>query len=220
VRHQFIDTGSQQCNLHFWATGIVGGASIGLDDLGFDRGCDHLGDFLEIWPQQARSRATGFYLRGQLEGLPACVLHRAKPVNCTWRPHIGECADTANNMHTAASLLVQTPSAAAIFQKNPKKPTMPHSSTHQHAGAYGANLASLITLTFLLCMLVTPLNAHAKKHKTQKASTHQTSASKGAGKTTYRPSPSEESRAERERRLFRECRGMPNAGACRGFTQR
>ena len=42
----------------------------------------------------------------------------------------------------------------------------------------------------------------------------------GAGKTTYRPSPSEESRAERERRLFRECRGMPNAGACRGFTQR
>lgn len=97
---------------------------------------------------------------------------------------------------------------------------MPHSSTHQHAGAYGANLASLITLTFLLCMLVTPLNAHAKKHKTQKASTHQTSASKGAGKTTYRPSPSEESRAERERRLFRECRGMPNAGACRGFTQR
>ena len=106
------------------------------------------------------------------------------------------------------------------FSENPKKPTMPHSSTHQHAGAYGANLASLITLTFLLCMLVTPLNAHAKKHKTQKASTHQTSASKGAGKTTYRPSPSEESRAERERRLFRECRGMPNAGACRGFTQR
>lgn len=43
---------------------------------------------------------------------------------------------------------------------------------------------------------------------------------KGAGKSTYRPSSSEETRAERERRLYRECRGMPNAGACKGFTQR
>ncbi len=30
------------------------------------------------------------------------------------------------------------------------------------------------------------------------------------------PSPSEESTAQRDRRLARECRGLPNAGACLG----
>lgn len=32
------------------------------------------------------------------------------------------------------------------------------------------------------------------------------------------PSPSEESSAQRDRRLARECRGLPNAGACLGRT--
>lgn len=32
------------------------------------------------------------------------------------------------------------------------------------------------------------------------------------------PSPSEESSAQRERRLTRECRGLPNAGACLGYA--
>ena len=31
-------------------------------------------------------------------------------------------------------------------------------------------------------------------------------------------SPSEETRAERERRLLRECKGRPNAGACLGYA--
>lgn len=29
-----------------------------------------------------------------------------------------------------------------------------------------------------------------------------------------------ETAAERDRRLYRECKGLPNAGACRGYTQR
>jgi len=33
------------------------------------------------------------------------------------------------------------------------------------------------------------------------------------------PSGSEESRADRDRRLSRECRGRANAGACLGYTQ-
>lgn len=37
-------------------------------------------------------------------------------------------------------------------------------------------------------------------------------------KTRYIKSPSEETRAERERRLKRECKGRPNAGACLGFA--
>ncbi|WP_159914340.1 hypothetical protein [Pantoea sp. 18069] len=32
------------------------------------------------------------------------------------------------------------------------------------------------------------------------------------------PSPSEESPAQRDRRLARECRGLPNAGACLGHA--
>ena len=33
------------------------------------------------------------------------------------------------------------------------------------------------------------------------------------------PSGSDESRADRDRRLSRECRGRANAGACLGYTQ-
>ena len=29
-----------------------------------------------------------------------------------------------------------------------------------------------------------------------------------------------ESQAERDRRLYRECKGMPNAGACLGYTRK
>ena len=29
-----------------------------------------------------------------------------------------------------------------------------------------------------------------------------------------------ETAAERDRRMYRECKGLPNAGACRGYTQR
>lgn len=33
-------------------------------------------------------------------------------------------------------------------------------------------------------------------------------------------SSSEETEAERSRRLYRECKGMNNAGACKGFTRK
>jgi hypothetical protein len=32
------------------------------------------------------------------------------------------------------------------------------------------------------------------------------------------PSPSQESPEQRDRRLMRECRGLPNAGACLGYA--
>ncbi|WP_312758012.1 hypothetical protein [Pulveribacter sp.] len=31
---------------------------------------------------------------------------------------------------------------------------------------------------------------------------------------------SQETAAERDRRLYRECKGLPNAGACLGYTRR
>lgn len=68
--------------------------------------------------------------------------------------------------------------------------------------------------------LAAPGDALAKSRKSQQDGASGTTHKKGATKTTYRPSPSEETRAERERRLFRECRGMHNAGACKGYTRR
>jgi len=43
---------------------------------------------------------------------------------------------------------------------------------------------------------------------------------KGSVKVKHQRSPSEESTAERDRRLYRECKGLPNAGACLGYTRR
>lgn len=43
---------------------------------------------------------------------------------------------------------------------------------------------------------------------------------KGPVKVKHQRSPSEESTAERDRRLYRECKGLPNAGACLGYTRR
>jgi hypothetical protein len=42
------------------------------------------------------------------------------------------------------------------------------------------------------------------------------SGKKGGGVTFYEGSG--ETRAERERRLMRECKGRPNAGVCEGFA--
>jgi len=39
-------------------------------------------------------------------------------------------------------------------------------------------------------------------------------------KVKHQQNNSQESSAERDRRLYRECRGRPNAGACLGYTQR
>lgn len=36
-------------------------------------------------------------------------------------------------------------------------------------------------------------------------------------KIVHLPSPSQESSAQRDRRLARECRSLPNAGACLGY---
>ncbi len=41
-----------------------------------------------------------------------------------------------------------------------------------------------------------------------------------AAKVKPQQNNSQESAAERDRRLYRECQGLPNAGACRGYTHR
>lgn len=84
-----------------------------------------------------------------------------------------------------------------------------------------ARLASLVGIFLLWCVLAHPQETHARKPAAHKGATGHTSTAKGAVKVkgTAARSSSEESRAERERRLYRECRGMHDAGACKGFTR-
>ena len=41
-----------------------------------------------------------------------------------------------------------------------------------------------------------------------------------APKNKTEKNDSSESQAERDKRLYRECQGLPNAGACSGYTRR
>lgn len=43
-------------------------------------------------------------------------------------------------------------------------------------------------------------------------------ASRRKPRIVHLPSPTQESSAQRDRRLARECRGLPNAGACLGYA--
>jgi hypothetical protein len=78
---------------------------------------------------------------------------------------------------------------------------------------------TLLTIGLALCLLALPDAAEAKQTKRSKAGTSESAKKKGVTKVTYQRSPSEESRAERDRRMYRECKGMHNAGACLGYTR-
>lgn len=81
---------------------------------------------------------------------------------------------------------------------------------------------SLPALGLLLCAsLAAPLPALAKKHNASASSASAAGHGQKAPRKASRAAPrssSEESRAERDRRLQRECRGLPNAGACLGYA--
>lgn len=94
----------------------------------------------------------------------------------------------------------------------------PHSTTpytlHQSLLAL---LAASIALTLLTGVGV----AQAKGSTYNKTHAAKTSPKKkSVSKVTYQRSASEETAAEHDRRMFRECRGLHNAGACRGYTRK
>lgn len=79
---------------------------------------------------------------------------------------------------------------------------------------------TLLGLSLALCLLAGPGNADATQAKRSKANTGESAKKKGVSKVTYQRSTSEESPAERDRRMYRECKGLHNAGACRGYTRK
>ena len=69
-----------------------------------------------------------------------------------------------------------------------------------------------LTASLLLCsVLATDSFAASRKHSKDQS---------GKVRIQNIRNNSEESTAERDRRLYRECQGRPNSGACAGYTQR
>ena len=81
-------------------------------------------------------------------------------------------------------------------------------------------LLLISTCTIALSALAFPATTQAKSSAVDKnASTSTPAKKKGVSKVTYQRSASEETRSERDRRMYRECKGMHNAGACKGYTR-
>lgn len=81
-------------------------------------------------------------------------------------------------------------------------------------GIYGATRATaLLCAAALLCMGADAAEAKAKKSKPHTA---QSAKGKKAARIKFEKGGGE-TRAERDRRLQRECQGLPNAGACLGY---
>lgn len=79
----------------------------------------------------------------------------------------------------------------------------------------------LLATGVVLSLLTAPGMALAKRQPGDpSAATHTPAKKKGVSKVTYQRSSSEESTTERDRRMYRECKGMHNAGACRGYTRK
>ena len=79
----------------------------------------------------------------------------------------------------------------------------------------------LFACTLVVCLAVVtyPADTWAKRKANDQNSTQTEKHRKGVSKITYHRSPSEETPAQRDKRLKRECKGMHNAGACLGYTR-
>jgi len=82
---------------------------------------------------------------------------------------------------------------------------------------YGIGIASF--LAFTTAAWATPGKVDAQGcHQSAKAGHHCHSHKAPSGQSGSRSSSSAEAPQARERRLLRECKGRPNAGACLGYA--
>lgn len=81
--------------------------------------------------------------------------------------------------------------------------------------------AALLYACLSIGLLIATVEAQATQEKKDSINSRQTaSGKKGNVRIKHFSSPSEESASQRERRLYRECKGRPDAGACIGYTRR
>ena len=119
-------------------------------------------------------------------------------------------------MQNLSIITLSTVLAANTPANPPRKPTMQHATVSPSPASRHALLAASIALG----LIAAPSAALAKRTSDKPATTNAPAKKKGVTKVTYQRSSSEESTAERDRRMYRECKGLHNAGACRGYTQR
>jgi len=87
---QLVDASCEQSHLDFGATRVIGGASVGLDDLSLDRGCNHF--FFLFSPLNQSSNAASINetmfitCASGLESTAACDLVRRSPALPSGRP--------------------------------------------------------------------------------------------------------------------------------------
>lgn len=84
----------------------------------------------------------------------------------------------------------------------------------------GAGAAILCACMALSLLVISDSAQAARQKKGADPAAGAPTKKKGSVKVKHQRSASEESTAERDRRLYRECKGLPNAGACLGYTRR
>jgi hypothetical protein len=81
------------------------------------------------------------------------------------------------------------------------------------------HIVVLIALAALVMAILMTAPAHAEPSKSKKpAATEKSPKKKKGSAPKFVNSSSQETTAERDRRLYRECKGRPNAGACSGYA--
>ena len=81
------------------------------------------------------------------------------------------------------------------------------------------HIVILIALAALVMAILMTAPAHAESGKSKKPAAAEKTAKKKKGSAPkFVNSSSQETTAERDRRLYRECKGRPNAGACSGYA--
>ena len=157
-----------------------------------------------------KGRRHWFYLRQKLEGPPACVLHHAKPDNYSVRGFCLGFLPKPRSQRTWEDL--------APFFRTAAMPYTATATTSAPAARHSF-FAALLCAVMSLCLLSAAPDAHAARKKTAQTN-DSTTQKKSSVKSKRHRSPSEETTAERDRRMYRECWGRPNAGACLGYTRR
>lgn len=84
---------------------------------------------------------------------------------------------------------------------------------------FSKTIAPLLSWMLALCLGLHPGTSYAKPKNLARVPHTEVSKNKKSTKLKQERTSSEESRSERDRRLYRECKGRPNAGACLGYTQ-
>lgn len=80
--------------------------------------------------------------------------------------------------------------------------------------------APLLLCMLAVCLGLHPEASHATTETAPQGAHGEVSKKKKSTKVKQERSSSEESRSERDRRLYRECKGRANAGACLGYTSK